>query len=165
MLISKAHAAMADVSDEMLDLAGAPTPMESFIWNIGMVIVLVGLFYVLLIMPQQRRFKEHSDMLSDLKKGDKVITGGGLVGKIDKVIDDKEVLLDLGNGTKVTALRSMIQSKTVSKAKLVTNDSKGDKPKSKAKAKSKAEDKKDETSKTAKKDAPKSTKKATKKDT
>ena len=59
-------------------------------------------------------------MLSDLKKGDRVITGGGLVGRIEKVIDDKEVLVDLGGGIKVTALRSTIQSK----AELNTKDTK-----------------------------------------
>ena len=61
-------------------------------------------------------------MLSDLKKGDRVVTGGGLVGKIDKLIDDKEVLVDLGGGLKVTALRSMIQGKTDIKPKAVAND-------------------------------------------
>lgn len=112
MLISKAHAALAETSEELIDLANAPTPMEAFMWNMGPIVLLVILFYVLLIMPQQRRFKEHSDMLSDLKKGDRIVTGGGLVGKVDTLIDDKEVLIDLGNGTKVTALRSMIQGKT-----------------------------------------------------
>ncbi len=124
MLISKAYAQMADTSSELADLANAPSPMDAFMMNMGLVVVLVGLFYVLLIMPQQRRFKEHSNMLADLKKGDRVVTGGGLVGKIDKVIDDKEVVIDLGNGTKVTALRSMIQGKTELKPKAVASDSK-----------------------------------------
>lgn len=136
MLISKAHAALAETSEELIDLANAPTPMEAFMWNMGPIVLLVILFYVLLIMPQQRRFKEHSNMLSDLKKGDRIVTGGGLVGKIDKVIDDKEVLIDLGSGTKVTALRSMIQGKT--ELKPVANDAKKKAaPKKKADAKTK----------------------------
>ncbi|PCI56945.1 MAG: preprotein translocase subunit YajC [Alphaproteobacteria bacterium] len=133
MLISKAHAALAETSEELIDLANVPTPMEAFLWNMGPIVLLVILFYVLLIMPQQRRFKEHSDMLSDLKKGDRVVTGGGLVGKIDTLIDDKEVLIDLGNGTKVTALRSMIQGKT--ELKPVASDTKKAAPKKKAEAK------------------------------
>ncbi len=124
MLISKAHAALAEKSDEIADLANVPTPTEAFLWNMGPIVLLVILFYVLLIMPQQRRFREHSQMLSDLKKGDRVVTGGGLVGKIDTLIDDKEVLIDLGNGTKVTALRSMIQGKT--ELKPVLKDKKTD---------------------------------------
>jgi len=108
MLISQAYAAASETG---VDLAGAPTAMEAFMMNMGLVAILVALFYLLLIMPQQRRFKEHSAMLSQLDKGDRIVTGGGLVGKVEKVIDDKEILIDLGNGTKVTALRSMIQSK------------------------------------------------------
>ncbi|MCL4677243.1 MAG: preprotein translocase subunit YajC [Alphaproteobacteria bacterium] len=124
MLIAKAYAAAAENADQLDALADAPTAGEAFFWNIALVGILVFLFYILLIMPQQRRFKEHSDMLSDLKKGDRVITGGGLVGKIDKIIDDREVLIDLGNGLKVTALRSTIQGKTEDLLKPVANDAK-----------------------------------------
>ncbi len=131
MLISEAYAAALENSEALDNLANAPTPAEALMWNIGLVIVLVALFYFLLIMPQQRRFKQHSDMLSDLKKGDRVVTGGGLVGKIDTLIDDKEVLIDLGNGVKVTALRSMIQGKTELKPKPAANDSKVTKDKKK----------------------------------
>jgi len=87
---------------------GAPSAMEAFLWNMGMVAVLVFLFYVLLISPQQRRFKEHTKMLSALKKGDRVVTGGGLVGVIEKIGDGDEVVIDLGHGSKVTALRSTL---------------------------------------------------------
>lgn len=124
MLISKAYAAVSESSEDVINLANAPSATEAFMWNMGMVVMLVALFYVLLIMPQQRRFKEHSDMLGDLKKGDRVITGGGLVGKIEKLIDDQEVLVDLGNDVKVTALRSMIQGKTEIKPKNAANDAK-----------------------------------------
>lgn len=111
MLISTAYAAAEETSENLEALADAPNPTDAFLVNMGLVAVLVMLFYVLLIMPQQRRFREHSSMLSDLKKGDKVVTGGGLVGKIDKIINEKEVIVDLGNGLKVTALRSTIQGK------------------------------------------------------
>ncbi len=63
-------------------------------------------------------------MLNDLKKGDRVVTGGGLVGRIEKLIDDKEVLVDLGNDVKVTALRTMIQGKTEIKPKNAADDEK-----------------------------------------
>lgn len=129
MFISQAFAAADEMGADLDALASAPTPMEAFMWNMGLVLVLVGLFYVLLIMPQQRRFKEHSQMLSALKKGDRVVTGGGLVGVIDKVINDSEVLLDLGNGTKVTALRSMIQGKTEISQKVANDQAKPDQAK------------------------------------
>ena len=85
---------------------------EAFLLNLVPIVVLMGLFYVLLIMPQQKRMKEHAKMLDKLAKGDSVITGGGLVGKIDKIIDDKEVSINLGGDVKVVALRSTIQSKS-----------------------------------------------------
>jgi len=91
--------------------ANAPSTGEAVLWNVGLVFMLVVMFYFLLIRPQQKRFKEHSDMLNALKKGDKVITGGGLVGKIDKLVDDNEVVVDLGGGVKVTAMRSSLQGK------------------------------------------------------
>lgn len=104
MFISTAYAS-ADV------MAGAPTTGEAFMMNMLLILVLVALFYVLMIMPQQKRFKEHRAMLDSLKKGDKVLTAGGLIGKVDKIKDDNEVVVDLGNGIKVSALRSTIQSK------------------------------------------------------
>ena len=107
MWISQAYAQAAD----MAMTPGAPSAGEAFAWNMGLIVVMVVLFYLLLIRPQQSRMKEHAKMLSALKKGDAIITSGGLVGKIDKVIDDREVVLDLGNGTKVTALRTYIQGK------------------------------------------------------
>ena len=131
MLISQAYAQTLENSEALDNLASAPTPAEALMWNLGLVVVLVALFYFLLIMPQQRRFKQHSDMLADLKKGDRVVTGGGLVGKIDKIIDDREVLIELGEGIKVTALRSMIQGKTELKPKPAANDSKATKHKKK----------------------------------
>lgn len=90
----------------------APSTASAFAWNMGLILVMVILFYVLLIRPQQKRFAEHKDMLGALKKGDKVVTAGGLVGKIDKLAGDDEVIVDLGGGTKVTALLSTIQAKT-----------------------------------------------------
>ena len=141
MLISYAYAASEMDSDKLDALANAPSAGEAFMMNIGLIIVLVGMFYVLLIMPQQRRFKEHSEMLSALKKGDRVVTGGGLVGVIEKVVDDKEVLVDLGNGIKVTALRSMIQNKTELTIKPANDQDAKEKTSSKGKKPAKKETK------------------------
>lgn len=132
MLISKAYAQGIEITTDAADAAaGAPSTMEAFIWNMGLVAVLVLLFYVLLIAPQQKRFKEHSAMLSALKKGDKVVTGGGLVGKIEKLVDESEVIVDLGNGLKVTALRSTLQSKNDVTLKAANDTKSSDKKKTK----------------------------------
>lgn len=87
------------------------------LWNIGLIVILVVLFYLLLILPQQRRFKEHKLMLDSLKKGDRVITGGGLIGRVEKILDDEDVLIDLGNDIKVTALRGTVQARLEDKKK------------------------------------------------
>ena len=67
----------------------------------------------LLIRPQQKRIKAHTEMLQGLKKGDKVVTAGGLVGTIAKIKDGHdEVEVDLGNGMTVSVMRSMLQGKS-----------------------------------------------------
>jgi len=102
----------AAAEEAATDMAAAPAAGEAFMWNMGLVLVLVLMFYVLLIRPQQKRFKEHSMMLAALEKGDKVVTGGGLVGTIDKITEgNEEVVVDLGGGVKVTAMRSTLQGK------------------------------------------------------
>lgn len=117
MFISKAYAQATDaitgVSAETAAMAGeAPSAASAFAWNMGLILVLVMMFYFLLIRPQQKRFNEHKLMLDALKKGDKIVTSGGLVGKISKIkAGDDEVEIDLGE-VKVTALRSSIQAKS-----------------------------------------------------
>lgn len=88
-----------------------PSTQNILIQNVAMIVLLVVMFYFLLIRPQQKRFKEHKLMIDALKPGDKVVTAGGIVGTLDKIIDDSEVVVDLGNGIKVTALRATIQTK------------------------------------------------------
>ena len=127
MLISKAYAA---ATAPVNSVPGVPSAGEAFMWNMMLVLTLVVLFYVLLIVPQQKRFKEHSKMLSAMKKGDKVVTGGGLVGVVDKITEgDDEVVVDLGNGVKVSALRSTLQSKDspLLRGAKAANDQKGKK--------------------------------------
>jgi preprotein translocase subunit YajC len=71
-------------------------------------ILIFVIMYFLIIRPQRAQLKKRSEMLSNVRRGDTVVTGGGLVGKVTKVIDDNELEVDLGNGLKVTALRSTI---------------------------------------------------------
>ncbi len=70
-------------------------------------ILIFLIFYLLLIRPQQKRMKEHRAKLDAIQRGDVVVTGGGLIGKVTKVADD-ELTIDLGEGTKVKAIRTMI---------------------------------------------------------
>ncbi len=84
-------------------------------------ILIFVVFYFLLIRPQQKRLKEHRDMLAAIRRGDRVVTGGGIIGTVHKVEDD-ELTLDIAEGTRVKVVRSMIAN-VISKPKPVANDS------------------------------------------
>jgi preprotein translocase subunit YajC len=84
----------------------------------GMLIPIVGtlgIMYFLVIRPQQKQAKETTAMLASLKKGDDVVTSGGLLGKVHQV-DDKLVTLDVGGGTKLRILKSAVASKATVEA-------------------------------------------------
>jgi preprotein translocase subunit YajC len=74
---------------------------------IGMPVLLFGLFYFLMIRPQQRRVKQHQAMLSALKRGDTVVLNSGLIGKVVRV-EDKEAGLEIATGVTVKVVKSMI---------------------------------------------------------
>ncbi|MFT3707070.1 MAG: preprotein translocase subunit YajC [Archangium sp.] len=76
---------------------------------------LFAIMYFVLIRPQQRQQKEQQAMLTALKKGDDVITSGGILGKVFSV-DDKLVTLEIAAGTKVRMLKSSIQGKVTVEA-------------------------------------------------
>lgn len=71
-------------------------------------VLIFVIMYFLIIRPQRTQLKKRGEMLAAVRRGDTVITGGGFVGKVTKVIDDNELEIDLGSGVKVTALRSTI---------------------------------------------------------
>ncbi|SLN59059.1 preprotein translocase subunit YajC [Pseudooctadecabacter jejudonensis] len=71
-------------------------------------ILIFAIMYFLLIRPQQKKLKEHQAMVAALRRGDQVITQGGLIGKVSKVVDDGEVVVELGEGMKVRVVRSTI---------------------------------------------------------
>jgi preprotein translocase subunit YajC len=80
---------------------------DMFISILPFVLIFV-IMYFLIIRPQRQQLKKRGEMLAAVRRGDTVVTGGGLVGKVTKVIDDSELEIDLGGGTKVTALRSTL---------------------------------------------------------
>lgn len=70
-------------------------------------VLIFVIMYFLIIRPQRTQLKKRSEMLAAIRRGDTVVTGGGLVGKVTKA-SDAELEVDLGGGMKVTALRSTI---------------------------------------------------------
>ena len=88
-------------------------------------ILIFGVFYVLLIRPQQKKMKEHRATLSAIRRGDKVVTGGGIVGTVTKVIDDLEITVEIADGVKVRVQRGLI-STVLSKTEPVKGDKKSE---------------------------------------
>ena len=96
----------------MIDVAYAQTGGgglgdQAVLMNILMLAAIFGVFYFLLIRPQQKKAKDHKTMLDSLKKGDTVITQGGIYGRI-VAISDQEVTLEIAEKVKVRMLRGSI---------------------------------------------------------
>lgn len=100
MLITPAY---AQATGGLLDSSNA---MVQFL---PLVLIFV-VFYFLLIRPQQRKQKEHRGMLDTLRRGDRVVTGGGIVGTVSKVVSAEEVEVDIAQGVRVRVVRSTISS-------------------------------------------------------
>ena len=73
-------------------------------------ILIFVIFYFFLIRPQQKRVKDHKAMVESLKRGDEVITSGGIIGIVDKVMEDDRIEVTIGDNTKVQIIRSTITS-------------------------------------------------------
>ena len=148
MFISIAHAT-TEVGSEV---ASTPSTGEFIMNNLLIFGAIILVYYFIFLRPQTKRFKEERAMLDSLKKGDIVITSGGLVATITKIISDTEVEIDLG-GVTVTAIRHTLQtrkdengaplSKTVKEDKIIAEA-----PKTKKAPAKKVEAKKPVTKKT-----------------
>ena len=78
-------------------------------------IAIFAIFYFLLIRPQQKKMKEHQAMVEGVRRGDQVVTQGGIVGKVTKVRDDGEIEVEIAQGVNVRILKhtlSNVRSKT-----------------------------------------------------
>ena len=69
-------------------------------------ILIFVIFYFFLIRPQQKKVKEHKIMVENLKRGDKVITVGGIVGTIDRIVDGEKVEVEIADNVKVEIIKS-----------------------------------------------------------
>ena len=74
------------------------------------VVLIFVVFYILLIRPQQKRAKNHRAMLGAIRRGDKVVTGGGIMGTVTKVVNEDEVAVEIAEGIKIRVQRGLIAS-------------------------------------------------------
>jgi len=91
--------------------AGAPGGTTGFLIQIVPLVLLFVIFWFLIIRPQQKRMKEHRDMVAAVKRGDEVVTGGGLIGKVTRVTEG-EVEVELAPNMKVRVVKSTLSSVT-----------------------------------------------------
>ena len=73
-------------------------------------ILIFVIFYFFLIRPQQKRVKDHKAMVASLKRGDEIITSGGIIGTIERIMEDDRIEVVIGENTKVQIIRSTITS-------------------------------------------------------
>ena len=85
----------------------APTGAAGFFVSVAPLILIFVIFYFLLIRPQQRRLKQHRDMIAAVKKNDTAITGGGVIGKVTRV-EDNEVELEIASGTRIRVVKGLL---------------------------------------------------------
>jgi preprotein translocase subunit YajC len=97
MFASPAHAAAG----------AAPSGTAAFLINVAPLLLIFVIFWFLLIRPQQRRVKQHRDMIGAVKRNDVAVTGGGVIGKVTKV-DDNEVELEIASGVRIRVLKAML---------------------------------------------------------
>ena len=103
--------------------AGAPPvagPMD-FVLSLLPFVAIIAIFYFLVLRPQQKQRKAHAEMIASLRRGDTVVTYGGMIGKVAKVADD-EISVEVSENTRIRIVRSMIMEVRDKTAPVKAND-------------------------------------------
>ena len=109
------------INTSLLAAAAAPSGTAAFFLNVFPLVLVFIIFWFLMIRPQQKRMREHQAQIAAVKKGDRVVTGGGLIGKVTKV-SDSEVEVELAQGIRVTAVKSTLTQVVDPKSAKPAND-------------------------------------------
>ena len=72
-------------------------------------ILIFVIFYFFLIRPQQKKVKEHREMVKNLKRGDEIITSGGIIGTVERVLEDDRIEVNISDGVKVEVIKNTVQ--------------------------------------------------------
>jgi preprotein translocase subunit YajC len=96
MLISPAYA------------QSSPLGSTDMITSLLPFVLIFVIMYFLILRPQQKRVKQHAEMVKNVRKGDTVITSGGLVGRVTKLVDDDQIEVEVAEGVRVRQMRQMV---------------------------------------------------------
>lgn len=88
--------------------AGAGAGEGSFLIQLAPLVLIFVVFYFLLIRPQQKKMKAHRAMIAGLRRGDRVVTAGGIIGVVTKVLSDTELQVEIAEGVRVRVARGTI---------------------------------------------------------
>ena len=88
--------------------AASPFGGDNMLVSLLPFILIFVIMYFLILRPQQKRQKQHQEMVKNVRRGDTVITSGGLVGKVTKVVDDDMIEVEVADGVRIRQMRSMI---------------------------------------------------------
>ena len=102
--------------------AGSGSAIDMMMQNLLPLAAIFAIMYLLILRPQQQRAKKHQDMVKNVRRGDVIVTNGGLVGKVTKVVDDDQVEVEIADGVRVRQMRSMV-SEVRAKGEPVKDDS------------------------------------------
>jgi preprotein translocase subunit YajC len=81
---------------------------QDIIYQLLPFVLIFLIIYFLMVRPQQKRAKQHQEMVKNLRRGDSIITSGGLIGKVTKVVDDDQVEIEIADGVRIRQVRSMV---------------------------------------------------------
>lgn len=111
MFISPAFA--QEATEAATATADAAAGQPGLFMSMLPLLLILFVFYVMVIRPQNKRMTEHRAMLNALAKGDKVVTAGGIVGTVTKIPSDDEVVVEIADGVAVTVVRHTIMMKKI----------------------------------------------------
>jgi preprotein translocase subunit YajC len=81
---------------------------SDFLIQLVPILLMFVIFYLLLLRPQQQRVKQHREMVANLRRGDTVVTSGGIIGKVTKVRDDNEIEVEIADNTRVRVVKATV---------------------------------------------------------
>lgn len=88
--------------------AAGGTDANSIVFQLLPFALIFVIMYFLILKPQQKKLKDHQELVKNIRRGDTIVTNGGLVGKVTKVVDDEQVEIEISDGVRIRQMRQMV---------------------------------------------------------